>query len=72
MTDDLTPREEAARAISDFDRAMRDPSRQHDPMAALFAALGDATNRHATEARAARTRWRNRPEAKAQGREVTG
>ncbi|MFF5968175.1 hypothetical protein ACFY64_31530 [Streptomyces collinus] len=65
MSEDLTPREQAARAVVDFDRAMHDPNRAVDPVGALFRALGAAAAQHAVEARAARTRWRNRPEAKA-------
>ncbi|MFM9590774.1 hypothetical protein ACKI16_29730 [Streptomyces scabiei] len=65
MTDQLTPREAAARALADFDRAVHDPNRAADPIGVLFQALGAAADRHAQEAGAARTRWRNRPEAKA-------
>ncbi|UJV42928.1 hypothetical protein [Streptomyces sp. AMCC400023] len=65
MTDDLTPREEAARAVADFDRAMHDPSRTVDPVGALFRALGAATARHVRDNRAARVRRQNTPEAKA-------
>ena len=65
MTDNLTPREEAARAVADFDRIAHDPNRTVDPVGMLFAALGAAAGRHAQQARAARIAWRNRPEAKA-------
>ncbi|MEN1889499.1 hypothetical protein [Streptomyces mirabilis] len=65
MTDDLTPGEQAARAVVDFDQAVNDPARRYDAVGALFAGLAAATAQHAAEARAARTRWRNRPEAKA-------
>ncbi|MFF0092768.1 hypothetical protein ACFYSF_22785 [Streptomyces canus] len=65
MSEDLTPHEEAARAVVDFDRLVHDPNRVVDPVGELFRALGAASALHAQEARAARTRWRNRPEAKA-------
>ncbi|MGY3199802.1 hypothetical protein [Streptomyces sp. TE5632] len=65
MTDNQTPLEEAARAVADFERAMHDPARRHDAVGSLFQSLGAAAAQHAQEARAARTRWRNRPEAKA-------
>jgi hypothetical protein len=65
MSEDLTPREQAARAIADFDQTLHDPSRTVDPVGVLFRALGEASALHAQERRAARTRWRNRPEAKA-------
>lgn len=65
MTDNPTPYEEAARAVVDFDRAVHDPNRTVDPVGMLFRTLGAAASRHAQETRAARTRWRNRPEAKA-------
>lgn len=65
MTDQSTPREEAARAVADFDRAMHNPSRTADPVGDLFRALGAASAQLAQERRAARARWRNRPEAKA-------
>lgn len=65
MTDDLIPREEAARAVADFDRAMHDPNRTADPVGALFKALGAATTRHVRDKRAARVRRQNTPEAKA-------
>ncbi|PWI16051.1 hypothetical protein DI272_19160 [Streptomyces sp. Act143] len=65
MSEELTPREEAVRAIADFDRALHDPSRSVDPVGVLFQALGAASARHAQEVRAARVAWRNRPEAKA-------
>ncbi|MGV9913423.1 hypothetical protein [Streptomyces tendae] len=65
MSGDLTPYGQAARAVADFDRLVHDPNRVADPVGALFAALGAASAQHAQERRAARTRWRNRPEAKA-------
>ncbi|MEU7323335.1 hypothetical protein ABZ682_22710 [Streptomyces griseoviridis] len=65
MSQDLTPHEQAVPAVADFDRLVHDPNRAADPIGALFAALGAAYGQHAQEARAARTRWRNRPEAKA-------
>ncbi|MER6367337.1 hypothetical protein ABT255_02975 [Streptomyces mirabilis] len=65
MTDDLTPREQAVRAVADFDRAVHDPNHDVDPMALLFRSLGAAMDQHAQEMRAAKVRWRNRPEAKA-------
>ncbi|CAL9534631.1 hypothetical protein [Streptomyces sp. enrichment culture] len=65
MSDDQTPREQAAEAVADVDRAMNDPVRRHDAVGALFDALGAAVAQHAQEKRAARVRWRNRPEAKA-------
>lgn len=65
MTDNPTPYEEAARAVVDFDRAVHDPNRTVDPVGMLFRALGAASTRHAEETRAARVRWRNRPEVKA-------
>ncbi|MFF4726416.1 hypothetical protein ACFY3M_13895 [Streptomyces mirabilis] len=64
MSDELTPHDQAVQAIADFDRAVHDPNRAVDPVGALFRALGAASAQHAQEARAARTRWRNRPEAK--------
>ncbi|MFJ1606961.1 hypothetical protein ACIOHS_26860 [Streptomyces sp. NPDC088253] len=65
MSDELTPHDQAVQAIADFDRTMHDPNRTVDPIGQLFRALGAASAQHAQEARAARTRWRNRPEAKA-------
>jgi hypothetical protein len=65
VSEDLTPGEQAAQAIADFDRAVHDPNRTVDPLGLLFQALGAATAQHHQEMRAARTRWRNRPEAKA-------
>jgi hypothetical protein len=65
VSDDLTPREQAARAVVDFDRAVHDPNRTVDPIGQLFRALGAASAQHAQEMRAAKVRWRNRPEAKA-------
>ncbi|MFF3654980.1 hypothetical protein [Streptomyces olivochromogenes] len=65
MTDDLTPREQAARAVVDFDRAVHDPNRDVDPVALLFRSLGAVMDQHAQEMRASKVRWRNRPEAKA-------
>jgi hypothetical protein len=65
VTDDLTPREEAARAVADFDQVMHDPNRTVDPVGLLFRSLGAAADRHAQAMRASRVAWRNRPEAKA-------
>lgn len=65
MTDDLTAPEEAARAVTEFDRAVHDPNRTVDPVGMLFRSLGAAADRHAQHMRAARVAWRNRPEAKA-------
>ncbi|MEU1853967.1 hypothetical protein ABZ499_33090 [Streptomyces sp. NPDC019990] len=65
MSENLTPHEQAAQAITDFDRAVHDPNRTVDPLTVLFQALGAASAQHHQELRAARTRWRNRPEAKA-------
>ncbi|MDX3345970.1 hypothetical protein PV387_23060 [Streptomyces sp. ME02-6987-2C] len=63
--DEMTPLAQAAQAVRDFDRAMSNPSRAEDPVGMLFAALGAASAQHAQERRAARARWRGRPEAKA-------
>jgi hypothetical protein len=65
VSGELAPREEAARAVVDFDRGLRNPDRAVDPVGELFRVLGAAADLHAREARAERVRWRNRPEAKA-------
>ncbi|MGW2951590.1 hypothetical protein [Streptomyces eurythermus] len=65
MSEDLAPCEMADRAVTAFDRTVHGPNRTVDPVGALFQALGAASAQHAQETRAARARWRNRPEAKA-------
>ncbi|WP_328434521.1 hypothetical protein [Streptomyces sp. NBC_00425] len=65
MSEDLFAPEVVERAVADFDRALSEPGRAADAMGALFQALGAAAAQQDQERRAARTAWRNRPEAKA-------
>lgn len=65
MIEDLTPQQEAARAIGEFDRALSGPARAADPIGDLFMGLATAFAEIDKEARRRKEERRNTPEAKA-------